>query len=100
MAGKGGFFHGCRCCKSCRQTGIGFCKSGDRGKNSGGQPLILTPDENVIGLKAVKQFIGTSSVVYGQALNLDCSGGMLDCRFNYSYRIGQKKPTLTSIEVL
>ena len=62
--------------------------------------FILTPDENVIGLKAVKQFIGTSSVVYGQALNLDCSGGMLDCRFNYSYRIGQKKPTLTSIEVL
>ncbi len=62
--------------------------------------FILTSDENVIGLKAVKQFIGTSSPVYGQALTLDFSQGSLDCRFNYSYKIGQKKPTLTSIEVL
>lgn len=62
--------------------------------------FISTPDEHVTGLKAVKQFIGASSDVYGQALALDFSQGSLDCKFNYSYKIGQRKPTLTSIEVL
>ncbi len=62
--------------------------------------FINRPDENVDGLKAVKQFIGTTSSAYSQALNLDFSNGSLDCVFNYSFQVGQKRPVLTSIDVV
>ena len=62
--------------------------------------FINRSDENVDGLKAVKQFIGTTSSAYSQALALDFSKGSLDCVFHYSFQVGQKRPVLTSIEVV
>lgn len=62
--------------------------------------FLLTPDENVEGYKAIKQFIGTSSVAYAQALQLNLFDGFIDCKFKYSYRPGQKKPTLVGIEIV
>ena len=62
--------------------------------------FLLTPDENVEGMKAIKQFIGTSSLAYAQAYNLNLFDGFIDCRFKYSYRPGQRKPTLTAIEIV
>ena len=62
--------------------------------------FINRPDENVDGLQAVKQFIGTTSSAYAQALELDFSKGSLDCVFNYSFQVGQKRPVLTSIDVV
>ena len=44
--------------------------------------FINRTDENVDGLKAIKQFIGTSSSAYNQALALDFSEGSLNCVFN------------------
>lgn len=62
--------------------------------------FLLTPDENVEGFKAIKQFIGTNSLVYAQAYNLNLFDGFIDCRFKYSFRPGQKKPTLVGIELV
>lgn len=62
--------------------------------------FINTPDDHVFGLKAVKQFIGVKSAAYNQAFNLDLSAGSLNCIFKYDYRVGQKHPVLTSIEVV
>lgn len=62
--------------------------------------FINTPDDNVVGLKALKQFIGVQSAAYNQAFNLDFSAGSLNCIFKYDYRVGQKRPILTSIEVV
>ena len=62
--------------------------------------FINRPDENVDGLKSIKQFIGVNSTAYEQALALDFSRGSLDCIFNYDFQVGQKRPVLTSIEVV
>ncbi len=62
--------------------------------------FIVTPDETVIGMKAIKQFIGVSSPAYHQAAGLDFSNGSLDCMFNYNVRVGKKRPVLTSIDVV
>lgn len=62
--------------------------------------FINRPDENVDGLKSVKQFIAPSSSAYSQALALDFSKGSLDCVFNYSFQVGQKRPVLMSIDVI
>lgn len=73
----------------------------DTGEKIQGVNLFINrPDENVDGLKAIKQFIGITSSAYSQALNLDFSNGSLDCVFNYSFQVGQKRPVLISIDVV
>lgn len=62
--------------------------------------FVLTPDENVEGLKAHKQFIGTQSLAYAQAYNLDVLHSPVDVKFIYKYKIGQKTPQLVGIEVV
>lgn len=62
--------------------------------------FLLTSDKNVEGMKAIKQFVASNSVAYAQAYNLNLFDGFIDCSFKYSYRPGQKKPTLVGIEVV
>lgn len=62
--------------------------------------FLLIPDENVEGLKAIKQFIGTQSLAYAQAYNLDVFNGFVDARFVYKYKPGQKSPQLVGIELV
>lgn len=62
--------------------------------------FILTSDENVDGMKAIKQFIGTQSLAYAQALQLNLFDGFIDCKFKYSYRPGMRKPALVGIEIV
>ncbi len=76
-------------------------KNRDTGEMVQGVNLfVLVPDDNVLGMKAVKQFIALSSPAYHQAAGLDFSNGSLDCIFNYNVRVGQKRPVLTSIDVV
>lgn len=62
--------------------------------------FLLAPDENVEGLKAHKQFIGTQSLAYAQAYNLDVVQSPVDARFVYKYKIGQKTPQLVGIDLV
>lgn len=62
--------------------------------------FVLAPDENVEGFKAHKQFIGTQSLAYAQAYNLDVLHSPVDVKFVYKYKIGQKTPQLVGIELV
>ncbi|MBE6112847.1 MAG: hypothetical protein E7195_07545 [Peptococcaceae bacterium] len=61
--------------------------------------FVLVEDERVIGYKATKQFIGVNSPAYDSASALNLANGSLDCIFNYAFKVGQKTPTLLSVEV-
>ena len=60
--------------------------------------FVLVLDENVVGMKAVKQFIPLTSPVYSKLLQLDLEMDYVDCIFKYSYKPGQSEPVLVDIE--
>jgi len=61
--------------------------------------FIIRPDENVQGLKALKQFINPQSPAYNDALSIDVSEPR-QVEFIYSYSVGQTKPLLKGLRVI
>lgn len=61
--------------------------------------FIIRPDDNVQGLKALKQFINPESLAYNDALVLDVSDPV-QCEFQFKYSVGQTKPLLVGIKAI